>query len=301
MVQTKKRQASLHEFATNLALGGTSAAISKTVNSPLEVLKLVLQTDNTKRGARQAFLQLWRSEGPRAFFAGNGTNILRYFPTQALNFACKDAYQELFQTGQSASEWERFGKGLAAGGLAGATSMLVVYPLDLARTRLSTDCKRGGSSRRYRGLLHCLSETRRAQGVRGLYRGLGLSLAGIIPYRAIYFGGYSSLKRVVADGDTSSFAVKWGVGQTVTVMAQMVTYPVDSVRRTLMKAGETLADGSVRRTFSSSWECFLWLYNQGGWSGIYRGAMINTLRATGAALCIALYDTAQESLAEQST
>lgn len=68
--------------------------------------------------------------------------------------------------------------------------------------------------------------------IHGLYRGLGLPLVANTLYGAIYFGGYSSLKRVVSDGDTSSFAVKWGLGLGVSTVAEAVRYPINFVRWT---------------------------------------------------------------------
>jgi len=37
-----------------------------------------------------------KEEGVKALWKGNGTNVLRYFPTQALNFAFKDYFKRLF-------------------------------------------------------------------------------------------------------------------------------------------------------------------------------------------------------------
>ena len=62
---------------------------------------------------------------------------LRYFPTQALNFAFKDKYKLLFLNNVDKKKefWRFFAGNLASGGAAGATSLLIVYPLDFARTR----------------------------------------------------------------------------------------------------------------------------------------------------------------------
>lgn len=76
----------------------------------------------------QGFLSLWR---------GNFANVIRYFPTQALNFAFKDKYKNLFLSGvnKNTNFWKYFAGNLASGGAAGATSMCFVYPLDFGRTR----------------------------------------------------------------------------------------------------------------------------------------------------------------------
>ena len=74
------------------------------------------------------YLSLWR---------GNLANVIRYFPTQALNFAFKDKFKQLFLEGVPKDDfWKHFAGNLASGGAAGATSLFFVYPLDFARTRL---------------------------------------------------------------------------------------------------------------------------------------------------------------------
>ena len=68
-------------------------------------------------------------------FLGNLANVLRYFPTQALNFAFKDSIKAMFKTPKDASDVRKFGTNIASGGFAGTLSLTVVYSLDYARTR----------------------------------------------------------------------------------------------------------------------------------------------------------------------
>jgi solute carrier family 25 (adenine nucleotide translocator) protein 4/5/6/31 len=53
--------------------------------------------------------------------------------------------------------WKFFGSNMAAGGLAGAASLLIVYPLDFARTRLAADLGKDGA-REFNGLVDCLTK-----------------------------------------------------------------------------------------------------------------------------------------------
>ena len=80
-------------------------------------------------------------EGIRAFWKGNFTNVLRYFPTQALNFAFKGYFKKQFNRKKEDGWTPWFMANLASGGLAGASSLLFVYSLDYARTRLTNDNK----------------------------------------------------------------------------------------------------------------------------------------------------------------
>ena len=72
---------------------------------------------------------------------GNWANVLRYFPTQAINFSVKDALNRTFLHGVSPvhDKSKYFLMSLLSGGLAGSFSLIFVYPLDFARTRLGAD------------------------------------------------------------------------------------------------------------------------------------------------------------------
>merc|ERR1711915_1108580 len=113
-----------------------------------------------------------------------------YFPTQALNFAFKDTYKQIFLSGvdKKTQFWRYFLGNLASGGAAGATGLCFVYPLDFARTRLAADVG-SGKTREFNGLLDCLVKNFKKDGPMGLYRGFGISM-----YRAAYFGIFDTGK-----------------------------------------------------------------------------------------------------------
>ena len=71
---------------------------------------------------------------------------------------------------------------LASGGLAGGSSLLVVYPLDFARTRLGTDIGKGVNERQFKGIFDVIAKVGRSDGIKGLYRGMTVSVLGIMPY-----------------------------------------------------------------------------------------------------------------------
>jgi solute carrier family 25 (adenine nucleotide translocator) protein 4/5/6/31 len=76
------------------------------------------------------------------------------------------------------------------GGAAGASSLLFVYSLDYARTRLANDNKSAtkGGARQFNGLVDVYRKTLASDGIAGLYRGFVPSVVGIIVYRGLYFG-----------------------------------------------------------------------------------------------------------------
>merc|ERR1712159_565162 len=127
-------------------------------------------------------------QGIAAFWRGNLVNSIRYFPTQACNFAFKDSIKAALPKADKNTEFVKFFViNMASGGLAGALSLCFVYPLDYARTRLASDV--GGGKKQFNGLSDCLIKTSSGpKGPLGLYNDFGVSVVGIIPFRGTYFG-----------------------------------------------------------------------------------------------------------------
>jgi len=157
---------------------------------------------------------VYREQGFASFWRGNLANVIRYFPTQALNFAFKDTYKKYLNPYNPKKEPFKFFMGnMASGGAAGATSLMFVYPLDFARTRLAADVGKGGKGgeTEFNGLVDCLSKIFKSDGLTGLYRGFGISVIGIIAYRASYFGMFDTGKAFMfPDAKKANFFFMWG-------------------------------------------------------------------------------------------
>ena len=150
-----------------------------------------------------------------SFWRGNLANCIRYFPTQALNFAFKDKVKAAFKASKTDSYGMKFSKNIASGGAAGALSLCFVYSLDYARTRLANDAKSGkkGGERQFNGIIDVYTKTLKSDGIVGLYRGFVISCVGIMVYRGCYFGFYDTLKPIVLGEDAGvilSFALGYG-------------------------------------------------------------------------------------------
>merc|ERR1711934_1020899 len=92
-------------FLVDFLAGGISAAVSKTIVAPIERVKMLLQVqqvvkdiplDQRYSGIGDCFKRVVSEQGFWALYRGNLANVIRYFPTQALNFACKDFYKTVF-------------------------------------------------------------------------------------------------------------------------------------------------------------------------------------------------------------
>ena len=289
-------------FTLNFALGGVSAAISKTIVAPIERVKLLLQVqDNIKdipadqryNGIGDCFRRVAAEQGLPAFWRGNAANVIRYFPTQAINFACKDFYKTIFNPYNPKKEPVKFFVGnCASGGAAGATSLCFVYPLDFARTRLAADVG-SGKAREFTGLVNCLTTIAARDGPVGLYRGFGISVVGIIAYRASYFGLFDTGKAMFLQN--ANVFTKWLYAQFVTVTAGVISYPLDTVRRRLMmQSGKPVEEMAYKGTL----DCFAVIAREEGVRAFFKGSLSNVIRGTGGALVLVFYDTFQSNFFE---
>jgi solute carrier family 25 (adenine nucleotide translocator) protein 4/5/6/31 len=285
------------KFLLDLATGGTAAAISKTCVAPIERVKLLLQVqdaqktiavDQRYKGIIDVLVRVPKEQGFLSFWRGNLANVIRYFPTQALNFAFRDTYKKVFLDGvdKKTQFWRFFVGNLASGGAAGATSLCFVYPLDFARTRLAVDVGKGAGDREFKGLLDCLVKIFKSDGPIGLYRGFNVSVQGIIIYRAAYFGCFDTVKSVVsADPKNMNFFATWAIAQVVTVCSGILSYPWDTVRRRMM-----MQSGRKDILYKNTFDCAKKVITQEGTRALFKGAGSNVIRGTGGALVLALYD-----------
>merc|ERR1712000_442997 len=226
--QTKKSFMGMPGFVVDFLMGGVSAAVSKTAAAPIERVKLLIQNQDEMlktgrlaepyKGIGDCFKRVIAEEGFGSLWRGNLANVFRYYKD-------RDGY------------WKWFAGNLASGGAAGASSLLFVYSLDYARTRLANDNKsaKKGGERQFNGLLDVYKKTLKSDGIVGLYRGFNISCVGIIVYRGLYFGLYDSLKPVLLTGSLSdSFFASFLLGWGITIGAGLASYPLDTVRRRMM-------------------------------------------------------------------
>ncbi|XP_059301325.1 ADP,ATP carrier protein 1, mitochondrial-like [Lycium ferocissimum] len=287
-------------FFVDFLMGGVSAAVSKTAAAPLRVKLLIQNQDEMIKSGRlsepykgitDCFTRTIKDEGVLSLWRGNTANVIRYFPTQALNFAFKDYFKSLFNFKKDRDGyWKWFGGNLASGGAAGASSLLFVYSLDYARTRLANDAKaaKQGGERQFNGLLDVYRKTIKSDGIPGLYRGFTISCVGIVVYRGLYFGIYDSLKPVVLIGNLQdSFFASFLLGWGITIGAGLASYPIDTVRRRMMMtSGEAVK-------YKGSLDAFSQIIKREGIKSLFKGAGANILRAVAGAGVLAGYDKLQ--------
>jgi len=282
-------------FIENFALSGTAAVVSKTAAAPIERVKLLVQNqdemikqgklDKPYSGVIDCTKRTFASEGLVPFWRGNLANCIRYFPTQALNFAFKDTIKAAFKQNKSDSGTIKFTKNILSGGFAGSLSLFFVYSLDFARTKLANDTKssKKGGSREYNGLVDVYKKTLASDGVQGLYRGFVISCVGIFVYRGCYFGIYDTLKPMLL-GEDAGFALSFCLGYGVTVGSGLLSYPIDTIRRRMM-----MTSGQAVK-YKGSIDCTAQILKNEGLMSMFKGAGANILRGVAGAGVLSGFD-----------
>merc|ERR1711931_524653 len=280
-------------FAENFALSGCAAIVSKTAAAPIERVKLLIQNqdemikqgklDRAYGGVVDCTKRTMSEEGLGSFWRGNLANCIRYFPTQALNFAFKDKIKAAFKTPKDASYGEKLAANIASGGAAGTLSLCVVYSLDFCRTKLAADAKGKGGERQYKGLLDVYRKTLATDGIQGLYRGFAISAVGIFIYRGLYFGMYDTLKPIFLKED-ASFLMSFLLGWLVTVGASSASYPIDTIRRRMMMTSGTGVH------YKSAFDAGGQILKNEGITSFFKGNGANILRGVAGAGVLSGFD-----------
>jgi len=283
----------------NLAAGGISGAISKTITAPLEKVKLAIQNQDSnprilsgemKRytGMGNCFSRHISELGAGSLWRGNFANCIRYVPTAACNLAFKDTIKGMFPKYDKNTDFGKFamaqvGSGAAAGGLTNT----LVYPLIYIRTVLGADL---GAVKQYSGMGDCFKQTIKNNGFMSLYNGIGPSSIGIVVYRGTQFGLQDTIKAFNPyQKDVSVIGIfsKFCVAQIAVSASGVVSYPFDTMQRRLqIEASKPKKD----QIYNGMQDCFKKILKTEGPKGFFKGALANVLRGTGAAIVLVMYD-----------
>ncbi|TQD69351.1 hypothetical protein C1H46_045116 [Malus baccata] len=152
-------------------------------------------------GTIQGLKHIWRTEGFRGLFKGNGTNCARIVPNSAVKFfSYEQASKGILwlyrdQTGNDDAQLTPLLR-LGAGACAGIIAMSATYPMDMVRGRITVQTE--NSPFQYRGMFHALSTVLREEGPRALYKGWLPSVIGVDLTPMIYLCGKLPIAPFVA-------------------------------------------------------------------------------------------------------
>ena len=241
----------------DMLIGGIAGVVSRTMTAPLELLKIQGQNSYMPHSTLRATIQ---KEGILGLWKGNYTNCVRIFPQMAINFGVYKTFQNYGtpHLSPTLSPYTHF----IGGALGGLMSMMIVYPLENARSRLSLQTK--GSH--YSGL----NDVFRRTPLKSLYNGLSMSLIGFAPYSALSFGFFNINKQYLCvDPQNITGLEKLVCGGLAGLSAVSITYPTDLIRRRLQLQG---FDPCVPK-YEGIMDCITTIVRTEGIQGLYRGLL----------------------------
>lgn len=287
-------------MCSDIVLGGTIGAISKTIMAPVERVKLLLQTMDSNpdvvsgkvaryTGIGDCFKRVAAEQGVLAFWRGNLVNCLRYAPQQGSALAFNDALNNMFPRYDAKTQfYESLAVKLFSGGLAGAIANTICYPFDFARTRLASDLRKGGGQ--FKGISDCILTTVRQQGITGLYTGWSVTVAGAFVYRAGQLGCFKQIQDLnpyASDKGTLGAVSSFVAVTAARTVVMPFNYPFDTVRRRMMLQSEKPV---AERLYRGSVHCFSEVLKKEGMKGMYKGMIPELFRGVGGSLVIVAYD-----------
>lgn len=279
--------------------GGIAGGIAKTTVAPLERVKLLLQTGQSTSSITMTLSKVVHHEGFWGLWRGNTVNVVRMVPSKCVLLSCSDLYKDAM----GLTHLSTFAQGGIAGAFAGCTATMVTYPLDLARTRMAGMLHVGGESslKARAGALETMRIIAREEGVSALYRGASPTVLGALPYEGIKFGTYDWLKRHAhwpgSEPSRGGHGPLWRAccGAAAAMLAHLLTYPNDTIRRRLQMQGAS-GEGSVR--YRGWLDCWRSIVRNEGWAGLYRGLGVTMLRSLpNTGIQFAVYEACKDLIA----
>ena len=255
---------------TSLAGGAVAGAVAKTVIAPLDRVKINFQIEKrvfTFREGIKFLVYSYQNHGLISLWRGNSATLARVIPSAAINYASHEQFKRLLHVETNEDKKKNPHRSFVAGSLAGVVSTTATYPLDLARARMAVSM-----SRQYGSLTHVFQLTVREEGLRGLYRGYGATILGVIPYAGTGFFVYETLKRIhfetIGDHDIKA-TERFICGAIAGLCAQTASYPLDIVRRRMQTRTQYRSIvGTLKHVRSK----------EGIIGGLYKGLSLNWIK-----------------------
>lgn len=247
----------------NLLAGGLAGMIAKSFVAPIDRIKIIYQVSSAPFYLRSVPRVAWniiQTEGTAALWKGNTATMIRVFPYSGIQFMVFSKFKSYFLNKQQIRQKnqlsnEKHGmsplESLLGGSCAGAVSVLMTYPLDLARTQLAivkkkkSDTFASGESKNV-GFTEILASNYRKGGLKGLFRGITPTFLGILPYSGIAFTINEQTKRQIEfiTGRDVTNIERIQCGALSGIVAQSMTYPLEVTRRRMQTIGIVPTSGS---------------------------------------------------------
>ena len=218
--------------------GATGLIVAKTVVSPLSRLTILLQTSSMRgsvqgqMGLRELVKTLYRTEGWRGFFRGNATDLVRSGFFGALNYFSYEQYKSLLMNNSKFLRKNRILGKICASGITGVSSLLLVFPLDVVRTRLAA-AEEHASTGFFSSFMRIYSQ----EGILSFYRGALVASIQSFPKLAIQFTMFDIIKEKLHKDYGVTFWGEFVAGAIAGGTAQVFMAPVDLIIVNMQLAG----------------------------------------------------------------
>lgn len=269
--------------------GGAAGLVSRTITAPADRLKVMLQAGEKGATLSGTVRDILKEGGARAFWRGNGTNVLKIMPESAAKFYCYEFLKsKIIQDVNDVKVHER----LLAGSLAGMSAQTLIYPMEVVKTRLAISAP--GT---YASIPDCFSKIVQGEGAGALYKGLGASNIGIIPYAGVDLAVYGSIKDWWVRRNpnaTPAWYETLSMGAFSSFVGQVVAYPLQLVRTKLQSSGLP-----GRPAYNGIGDVVSAVMKDEGLAGFYRGIGANFMKGIPAvAIGYLAYEKAKEILGQ---
>jgi len=279
------------ETVINLLSGGIAGAISRTITAPTDRIKTLMQTGqgvplrppglskselkqkygafNFRRdGMIEAIKYIYSDGGIKGFWRGNGVNVIKVIPDEALKFAINVTIKERLSANPSKPTLMEH---ILSGAICGAVTQIFIYPLEVIKTRMTVATRGEWSS-----IAECIRYTSK-QGFLAFYKGFIPNVAGIIPFQGTYFGLFFYLVDLYTHEHKSkpSPHTQFIYSLLASSLAVLLSYPFNLVRTKLQTQG---VNGRAL-LYTGTIDCFEKTIEHEGFKGLYRGLMPNYLKA----------------------
>ncbi|XP_068652994.1 adenine nucleotide transporter BT1, chloroplastic/mitochondrial-like [Aristolochia californica] len=275
-----------------LISGAIAGTVSRTAVAPLETIRTHLMVGNSGHSTFEVFQDIMKTDGWTGLFRGNFVNVIRVAPSKAIELFAYDTVKKQLTPKPDEPPKLCLPPSLVAGALAGVSSTLCTYPLELLKTRLTIQRDV------YDNLLHAFMKILREEGPSELYRGLTPSLIGVVPYAATNYFAYETLRKtyrkVFKQEEIGNIATLL-IGSAAGAFASSATFPLE-VARKQMQVGAI----SGRQVYKNMLHALVSILEQEGLPGLYRGLGPSCVKLVPAAgISFMCYEACKKILVEK--
>ena len=177
------------------------------------------------------------------------------------------------------------------GALAGCSTTIAFHPLTFARTRIGVDIGNTSSDRQFNNFFDWVSKIVKSDGIRGIYRGLGMSLILTAVNKSTYFGLFESGKIHFDKFEDKSHHIPllWLFASGTTAVGYILCYPFDTLRRRMM-----MQSGRKDIIYLNYSDCFKKIYRKEGTKGFFKGITPQLMKSFGTSVFLVVNDRVQK-------